>query len=104
VSTTTITAWRAQLQTYVDLITNTFYATKAALDLDQYISALTAFENINQGAASTYTDVAGGVTKRQYDDAKAAVDDAWNRLAETCESGGVVIPSTNDTIGYWRLT
>ena len=102
-TTTNIAALRTQLEVYVAQITDALALALANVALDDYIAALTAYGNIVASAASSYNNVAGGVTKREVDAAKTAMDAAWSDFVEACEYGGVIVPSVNSTVGTWRL-
>ena len=60
--------------------------------------------NINASAASSYSDVRGTVNKRTMDEARQNKDRAWGEFIEACNFGGVTVPNSTSSIGYWDLS
>jgi len=92
------------LSNYVNQITDDLVLARAQLALDDYIAAYQAYQNIIQSAASSYSNLAGSVTKRTIDDARDARDRAWDEFYNLCSLGGVTVPSVDQSVAYWDLS
>ena len=93
-----------QLQPLVDGIGNPLRRSFAQMRLDFYGDAARAYANVIASAAASYSDIAGSVSKRAVDEAKAAMESAWADFCAALEAGGVSAPALGDDgVGYWNL-
>lgn len=92
------------LQGYVGDITNALTQARAQIALDNYIAAEDAYANLTAGAANSYSDARGTVTKRTVDDARENKDRLWGEFVTLCAQGGVTVPTVADGCGYWDLS
>jgi len=91
------------LQGYVGQLTDPLLNARGQIVLDQYIDAENAYSNLVKGAASSYSDARGSVTKRAVDDAKETRDELWDALVYICGLGGIIVPTVDEQSGYWDM-
>ena len=91
------------LQGYVGQLTDPLLNARGQIVLDQYIAAENAYSNLVGGAALSYSDARGSVTKRDVDDAMETRDALWNALVYICKLGGVIVPVVDEQSGYWDM-
>jgi hypothetical protein len=98
------TALENALKGYVDQITQPLVLADASIVLSDYISARKAYENVNAGAASSYSDVRGSVNKRTPEEIEERYTRLYNRLMELLRIGGVSVQQTEISISYWDIS
>ncbi len=99
---------RDALEPYAQAVTSTvaavatLYQAQASMRLNVYLDAVFAFMNVVASAASSYSSAIGSsVQKRKEDDAKATMDACWAEFVEICATGGVTVPSLDESVTYW---
>lgn len=100
---TNIAALQTALQAKVNELTaGSLLIARAQVALDEYIAACERFANINRGAAASYSDVRGTVSKWTPETARAERDRCFDELAAILLLGDVEI-QTDASLAYWSL-
>jgi len=92
------------LQGYVGQLADPLLNARGQIALDQYIAAENAYSNLVGGAAASYSDARGSVTKRLVDDARETKDQLWQDLLELLGQGGIVVNGTESGIAVWDMS
>ena len=72
--------------------------------LDLWADAKLAEQNINASAASNYSSGIGmSVQKKAATDQAAAAQAHFDLFVQTLLKGGVIVPSTDESMGVWDL-